>query len=192
MTVTKRGRNPLANMALFLATLATGLAPKPAQESLIAVPEVQAAQNPHQGTEITATSGVTFIYYTQRMTWPNAARFCAQHHSKLAVVMNAEDNALLADVITSSNTAARGSWLGATSLDVNDELFTSGAPAYRLRGVNRQHSTNLQNWHWYPDDGLGDLASRQSAGAYANWAQNEPNNGGNPSREPHLAAQTLN
>merc|ERR1719454_1999949 len=139
--------------------------------------------NPHQGTEITATSGVTFIYYNVRMTWPAAARFCARHHSKLAVIMNAEDNALLADVITASNTEARGTWLGATSLDTTSPMFNDpSVPAHRLPGRNRQASTDDNNWYWYPEDGLGSLGSRRAAGDYVNWSRNEPNNGGNPSR----------
>ena len=157
--------------ALLLGSLLAGYAPKPASNV------VDAQTTP---TEVTATSGVTFVFYPNRLTWPEAARFCARQHLKLAVIMNPEDNALLADVIANSGTDARGTWLGATALNTTDPLFLNGAPAYRLKGNDRQHSTDLKNWFWYPNDNLGSLAERKAAGAWDNWAIREPNNGGNP------------
>lgn len=157
--------------------LSTGLAPKPGASLLSAQTAV--------GVPITATTGVTFTYYNYRLTWPEAAAFCADHHNKLAVVMNPDDNALLADVIAAAASDARGTWLGATALNVTHPTFAHTAKAYRMVGNDRQHSTDLKNWFWYPEDNLGSLADRRANGAWDNWAPREPNNGGgaNPGKE---------
>lgn len=143
----------IALMALFFGSMAIGLAQHPdsaflapwealpgartltaaaerasqlAAETEVHAPwetEVHSLQR-HNGTTITGYTGVTFTYYPNRMTWPNAQRYCAAQHTKLAVVLNIEDSDLLEHVIHRSHTNARGTWLGATSLDVNDALYT--------------------------------------------------------------------
>ena len=133
---------------------------------------------PLQPTHVASSARTTFYYYSELKTWFEARDFCETNHASLASIRSADESRLLAQAM-SGGVAGHGTWLGGTALDTEDPNFRSPRAAQIAPARNRQQSTDLSNWRWYPNDGAS-TGGLSASGVYLNWNNNEPNNGGNP------------
>ncbi|XP_036419993.1 macrophage mannose receptor 1-like [Colossoma macropomum] len=90
-----------------------------------------------------------YIWITQRMSWPDAKRYCREHHTDLASVRNWAENQRIVDISGGSDV-----WIG----------------LYRTRQWSDQHSSTYENWRPgldsvpdEPNNGLSD-----ASGEYGN------------------------
>ncbi|XP_036419997.1 macrophage mannose receptor 1-like [Colossoma macropomum] len=90
-----------------------------------------------------------YIWITQHMSWPDAQRYCREHHTDLASVRNWAENQRIVDISGGSDV-----WIG----------------LYRTRLWSDQHSSTYENWRpglnyvsEEPNNGLSD-----ASGEYGN------------------------
>ena len=149
-------------------------------------------------THVASSARTTFYYYSELKTWFEARDFCETNHASLASIRSADESRLLAQAM-SGGVAGHGTWLGGTALDTEDPNFRSPRAAQIAPARNRQQSTDLSNWRWYPNDGAS-TGGLSASGVYLNWNNNEPNNGDDhqppsqqqPQPQPRLYLQSHN